>query len=98
MNKRGFTLLEMIVVISVIAVLFLLEIPNIQKVMNNVENKGCSAQLKVIDAAILEFKLEYNDYPDDMSDLENAGLISNEQNKCSNNERIVIVDGQSRLQ
>jgi len=98
MYKKGFTLLEMIVVISVITVLFLLEIPNIQKVMNNVEQKGCEAQLKVVDAAILEFKLEYGDYPNDMSDLENAKLISIEQNKCSNNERIVINYGQASLQ
>ena len=31
--KRGFTLLEMIIVVSVLAILFLLSVPNIQRVM-----------------------------------------------------------------
>ncbi|MFQ8583073.1 MAG: prepilin-type N-terminal cleavage/methylation domain-containing protein [Holdemania massiliensis] len=44
--KRGFTLLEMIIVVSVLAILFLLSVPNIQQVMKIVDEKGCAAQLK----------------------------------------------------
>jgi len=95
--KQGFTMLEMIVVISIISVLFLLEIPNIQKTMQNIDNKGCDALLKVVDSAILEFKLEFNDYPDDVYDLVNAGYLSEQQVKCHNNERIVIINGQATL-
>ena len=38
--KRGFTLLEMIIVVSVLAILFLLSVPNIQRVMKIVDEKG----------------------------------------------------------
>lgn len=96
--KKGFTLLEMIIVLAILSVLFLLAIPNIQKVLEIVETKGCDAQLKVIDSAILQFKLFYGDYPNNMNDLVNAELISTQQMKCQNNREIVIVDGQAYLQ
>jgi len=96
--KKGFTLIEMIVVISIVMVLFLLTVPNIRSVLNNVEDKGCKAQVKVIDAAILEFKLEYDIYPDDLSDLINARYISNEQGTCRNGKAIYISNGEAYVQ
>ncbi|NTW95062.1 MAG: prepilin-type N-terminal cleavage/methylation domain-containing protein [Erysipelotrichaceae bacterium] len=96
--KKGFTLLEMIVVVSVITLLFLLSIPNIQKVLNLFEKKGCEAQLKVIDAAILEYKMEFNEIADDTSQLIDAGYITEEQTTCQNNDQIVIVDGQASIE
>jgi competence protein ComGC len=96
--KKGFTLLEMIVVLSVITLLFLLTIPNIQKVMTLFDKKGCEAQLKVIDAAILEYKLEFNDTADDTNQLVDAGYISETQTSCQNNDRIIIEDGQAKIE
>ena len=39
MNKRGFTLLEMIFVLSVISLVFMLTIPNIQRALELLHNK-----------------------------------------------------------
>jgi competence protein ComGC len=96
--KKGFTLLEMIVVVSVITLLFLLSIPNIQKVLNLFEKKGCEAQLKVIDAAILEYKMEFNEIADDTAQLIEAGYITEQQTTCQNNDQIVILDGQASIE
>lgn len=96
--KKGFTLLEMIVVVSVITLLFLLSIPNIQKVLNLFEKKGCEAQLKVIDAAILEYKIEFKEIADDIDQLVDADYILEEQTYCQNNDRIVIIDGQAKIE
>ena len=96
--KKGFTLLEMIVVLSVITLLFLLTIPNIQKVMTLFDRKGCEAQLKVIDAAILEYKLEFNENVQDTNQLIEAGYITEQQTNCQNNDSIVIEDGQATLE
>lgn len=95
--KKGFTLLEMIIVISVLSILFLLTVPNIQKVLNVVEHKGCKALLKVVDAAILQFKLDYNEYPNDISDLVNANYLSEDQIECANDQSIYIVDNQASI-
>lgn len=93
MKKNGFTLLEMIIVVAVLSVLFLLTIPNIRHVMNIVETKGCEAQKKVIDSAILQFKLEYGQYPNSIQDLVDGEFITSEQAVCSDNTPIYIQDG-----
>lgn len=96
--KKGFTLLEMIIVVSVLSILFLLAVPNIQKVMGIVEQKGCQAMLKVVDSAILQFRLDFDEYPGDVYDLVNAGLMSEEQIQCSNSQQVGISNGQAILQ
>lgn len=96
--KKGFTLLEMVIVVSVLSILFLLAVPNIQKVMKIVDTKGCAALLKVVDSAILQYKLDFDEYPSDIFDLVNADLLSEQQAQCSNNQSIGIADGQAYLQ
>lgn len=94
-RRLGFTLLEMVIVVSVLAILFLLSVPNIQKVMNIVDEKGCQAQLKVIDSAILQYKLDTGDLPVRISDLVGAGLISEEQTACRSGQELELRDGQA---
>lgn len=94
--KKGFTLLEMIIVVSVLSILFLLAVPNIQKVMKIVDAKGCDALLKVVDSAILQYKLDYDEYPGSINDLVNAGLLNENQTHCSNGNVIGIYDGQAK--
>ena len=91
--KKGFTLLEMIIVISVLSILFLLTVPNIQKVMNIVDKKGCEALTKVVDSAILQYKLEFDEYPSDVYDLVQAGLLDDTQTQCNDNQQIYIENG-----
>ena len=95
MNKKGFTLLEMILVVSVLSILFLLTVPNIQNVLEIVDEKGCSALVKVADAAIIEYRLEYGVFPDDVYDLVDAGYLSESQIECSNGKQIVISGGEA---
>lgn len=98
MKKNGFTLLEMIVVVMIVAVLFVLTIPNVSKVISLVDVKACKAQTKVIDAAIVEYKLEFDEPPGSLMDLYNAGYITEEQMKCSNGSEISIVDGHAQYE
>ena len=58
--KKGFTLLEMIIVVTIVSILFILSVPNIQKVLGIVNEKGCDALVKVVDSAILEYRLAYD--------------------------------------
>ena len=93
MKKKGFTLLEMIVVVMIIAVLFLLTIPNVSKVIGIVDSKACDAQCRVIDSACVQYKLEYGEMPNSVTDLVSANLITEEQASCSNGETIYFEDG-----
>ncbi|MBR2578314.1 MAG: prepilin-type N-terminal cleavage/methylation domain-containing protein [Erysipelotrichaceae bacterium] len=95
MNKKGFTLLEMVVVVMIIAILFLLTIPNVSKVIDSVDDNACDALTRVVDSAIVQYKLTYGQYPGSTSDLVAAGLLSPEQTSCSNGKSISISNGQA---
>ncbi len=95
MNKKGFTLLEMILVVSVLSILFLLSVPSIQKVLSTVDEKGCSVLLKVVDAAIVQYRLETGYLPDDVYDLIDQGYLSDSQIECTNGKKIMIISGEA---
>ena len=95
MNKKGFTLLEMILVVSVLSILFLLSVPSIQRVLATVDEKGCDALLKVVDAAIVQYRLETGYLPDDVYDLIDWGYLSDSQIECTNGKKILIVSGEA---
>jgi len=90
MSKKAFTVLEMIVVVMIVAVLFLLTVPNVSNVMDSVDNNACKAMTKVVDAAIVQFKLTYGQYPNSINDLVNAGFLDNEQTNCSNGKSLYL--------
>jgi len=93
--KKGFTLLEMVFVLTVVTIVFLLTVPNIKKVLTVVYNKGCDAQLKVVDAAILQYQLSNDEEPSSVSDLVLDGFITEQQTQCQDNRQIEISDGQA---
>ena len=97
-TKKGFTLLEMTIVVIIISVLFLLSVPNIQKTLGIVNQKGCTAIEKVADAAMLEYKLEYGEYPGSAGDLVSAGLLSEDQLSCDGSRSLKIVGGQAVME
>lgn len=93
MIKKGFTLLEMVVVVIIVSILFLLTIPNVSKVIESVDNRACSALTKVVDSAIAQFKLDYGTMPNSITDLVNAGYLDSNQSECSNGKNLTILDG-----
>lgn len=93
--KKGFTLLEMIVVMGGIVALFLLTVPNIVKTMSVVNDASCDAQLKVVDAAILQYKIQYDEYPSTTEQLISNGFLTSSQVQCKNGDQIRIVNGQA---
>lgn len=96
--KKGFTLLEMVIVFLVITVLLLLTIPRIQKVFHIIDAKGCEAQLKIIDSAIIQYMLIHDNPPSSTSELVNEDLISARQTTCQGGQVIDIVDGEAHVQ
>ena len=45
-NNRGFTLIEMMIVLLVISVLLIITIPNVTKHNSKINSKGCDAFVK----------------------------------------------------
>lgn len=93
MIKKGFTLLEMVVVVIIISVLLLLTIPNVSRVIDSVDNRACLAMTKVVDSAIAQFRLDYGQTPNSITDLINGNYLDETQATCSNGKGLSIVDG-----
>ena len=51
--KKGFTVLEMILVLSVITVIVLLTVPNIAQKKKVINDVGCKGLIQVVNAQIL---------------------------------------------
>ncbi|MBQ1566859.1 MAG: prepilin-type N-terminal cleavage/methylation domain-containing protein [Erysipelotrichaceae bacterium] len=92
-NSKGFTLLEMVVVVIIISILFLLTVPNVSRVISSVDSKACQALTKVVDSAIVQFRLDYGSDPGSLADLVNGGYLEPEQTRCSSGDSLSIVDG-----
>ena len=46
-KKNGFTILEMMIVMLIVALLLLITLPNIQQKEKIIRNKGCEALLEI---------------------------------------------------
>ena len=93
MIKKGYTLLEMLVVVMIISVLFLLTLPNVSKVIDSVDERACKVLTKVADSAIVQFRLDYGQDPNSITDLVSGQYLSDEQTTCSNGKVLYIEDG-----
>ncbi len=57
-KDRGFTLIEMMIVVGVIAVLMAILLPNFMKARDTSAKRSCLSSLRVIDQAKQQFALE----------------------------------------
>jgi len=94
--KKGFTMLEMMIVLAVIALVSLISIPNITKYINIINDTGCNAQIETINAAIVTYELKYGEVPT-INDLLEEGLIEESQTVCKQKGNIVIEDDKAKL-
>lgn len=88
MNKQGFTLLEMLVVMFIITILLLLTIPNITGHKNKVEQTGCESYADVVQTQVSAYELIEGRLPNSISQLKNKGYIT--QTTCSNGKRLIL--------
>ena len=79
-NERGFTLIEMLIVLLVISVLLIITIPNMSKNSTTVKDKGCEALLKTTEAQVEAYFIDNSIYPDSLETLITDGYIT--QSTC----------------
>lgn len=95
---KAFTVLEMILVLTILMIVFLITLPNIQQKRTIVNNKGCDMLVEVVNSQILMYQLETNDANVSLDDLIDKGYLKPSQRTCPNGSRIVIVDGEAKAQ
>lgn len=94
-NERGFTLIEMMIVLLIISVLILVAIPNVAKSSKSIDEKGCNAYVKMVQGQTEAYKLEKNQYPQSLNDLLKEDYLPKEPAipVCPDGRAIDIKDG-----
>ncbi|MER1984850.1 MAG: competence type IV pilus major pilin ComGC [Solibacillus sp.] len=91
-NERGFTLIEMLVVLLIISVLILVTIPNVTKHSEMIDDKGCEVYLQMLQGQMETYKIKNGVYPT-LKQLEGEEYLNVTEIKCPNNKEVEIKDG-----
>lgn len=87
---QGFTLLEMLIVLFVIAVLIILFVPNLMKQTDGINKQGDAALEKVIVTQSEMYYLDNNERPKSTDDLLKGGYISKDQKEKADKLEIKV--------
>lgn len=101
-NEKGFTLVEMLIVLLIISVLILVTVPNVTKHFKTIDDKGCDAYISMVQSQVEAYKIDHHEYPD-VADLVAKGYLPTKEKeagegttaneggaKCPNGEPIDI--------
>ncbi len=95
MENKGFTLLEMLMVVFIIATLLILTIPNITSHKDGVEGTSCEAYADLIQTQMAAYQLVEGEEPT-IDSLISKGYITT--NTCSDGRQITInADGSTSI-
>lgn len=87
-NEKGFTLIEMLIVLLIISVLLIITIPNITKHQSTVQTKGCEAFVKMVQSQVQAYEIDHNKWPADVAELKTEGYLI--QTTCPNGGTVSI--------
>lgn len=73
-SNKGFTLIEMMIVLVIISILLLIVVPNLTKNQEVASQKGCEATIALINTQIVAYQIENNHLPASLSELEGVYL------------------------
>jgi competence protein ComGC len=89
-NEKGFTLIEMMIVMLIISVILIITIPNIAKHNTSINNKGCEAFVKMVQAQVQSFEMEKKRVPTGVDELVKEGYLREDAKGCPNGKEVAI--------
>lgn len=89
MKEKGFTLIEMLIVLLIISVLILITIPNVTKHFASIDKKGCDAYVKMVQGQVEAYKIDFLKTPT-IDDLVSEGYLKENETKCPSGEKVEI--------
>ncbi|MGE7623666.1 competence type IV pilus major pilin ComGC [Viridibacillus sp. NPDC096237] len=92
-QQKGFTLIEMLIVLFIITVLILIAIPNVTKHFSTVDDKGCKAYVSMVQGQVEAYRIDEKKYPTSIEMLEGAKYLKRDSNACTG-KKIQISDGE----
>ena len=69
LNKKGFSLTELLVVIALMGIVLLFAFPSYRNSKTKSENEGCATNIEIIKLAVVDYYTSYQTAPDSLDDL-----------------------------
>ncbi|SOC36210.1 competence type IV pilus major pilin ComGC [Ureibacillus acetophenoni] len=91
-NEKGFTLVEMLIVLLIISVLIIITIPNVSKHFASIDDKGCKAFVAMVQGQVEAYKIDHMTFPT-IEQLVEKEYLMKDETKCPNGQAIEIKDG-----
>lgn len=91
-NEKGFTLIEMMIVLLVISVLLIVTVPSIARNNSTVNDKGCEVYLKMVEAQVQSYEMDKGSLPTDVEALINGKYLKSDQATCPHG-KVAKIDG-----
>ena len=82
-NRKGFTLIELMIVIAIIGILAAMAIPNFKKARASARQKACYSNIRVLQGAIEMYNMDVSTMITTMSDQVQNQLISGKYIKAT---------------
>jgi competence protein ComGC len=90
-NQKGFTLIEMMIVLMIISVLLIITIPNVTKHNVSINAKGCEAYIKMVQAQVQAYEIEQSKLPTKIQDLIDEGYLKTGKSACGADKVLTIL-------
>ena len=81
-NEKGFTLIEMMIVLLIISILLIITVPNVAKHQQTIEAKGCEAFTRLVQGQIQAYKLDTDEEPASYGVLVEEGYLPQPAPDC----------------
>ncbi len=92
-TRKGFTLIEMVIVLFIISLLILIMVPNLSKQRNHAQTVHTHAMTSVVQSQIDSYFSDHSNAKTvNFDDLQNGGYLSSKQIKQSKEEGVKIVE------
>src|SRR5699024_2872780 len=92
-NEKGFTLIEMLVVLLIITVLILLIVPNLGSKTGDMHDDGYEALIVTVQAQVDMYELDTGSKVDSIGTLVSDGYINAEQQTYQNGNSLSVTNG-----
>ncbi|MFD2618313.1 competence type IV pilus major pilin ComGC [Terrilactibacillus laevilacticus] len=87
-SQRGFTLIEMMIVLMIISILLLIAVPNMTKSHDIVGKKSCETTVKLVQSQVAAYQMDKGVLPSSIQDLVDGGYIDSAQ--CPDGKTLVL--------
>lgn len=94
-ETKGFTLIEMLIVLMIISILLLIAVPNMLKSHDLVENKSCKATVKLVQSQVASYEMENDGQIPTLDDLKSEGYI--DKVTCPGGEALTLSGDQVQV-